>query len=282
LATLKGHTKPVSSVVLSPTAKSSTSEDQHSSLPAFIASAGDKIIKLWAPTETASAKNAYKSWHHLSTVHTEDVIGLSLHPGGQILASCGKDGKLGLYDLVADGGEARTLFGEDSGVEVDKGGDGAVEFHPDGGLLGLGGGDGIVRIWDVKSGKKMLDFSPQNGQLDKVSSIAFSENGWTLAALSNASIQFFDLRKLSNFHTISIEPSSLQKIFFHPTGAFLTGLGKGASAWNNKTWDEAWKWDGDGSTWNGGGWNASGAELVVGGGDRSLRIWGEKKGDMQE
>jgi len=54
-------------------------------------------------------------------------------------------------------------------------------FHPDGMLFGSGTLDKIIRIWDMKSQKNVVNFEGHQGELIDLS---FSENGFYLASIA--------------------------------------------------------------------------------------------------
>ena len=57
-----------------------------------------------------------------------------------------------------------------------------------------------IRIWDLKAQSKAADFAGHSGA---ITALAFSENGYYLASASaDATVKFWDLRKLKAFHTL--------------------------------------------------------------------------------
>ncbi|KAH8919711.1 WD40 repeat-like protein [Atractiella rhizophila] len=191
LATLKGHTKPITSIVLSPMSRTSG----ELSIPTFLASSSsDKTVRLWTPTESASAKSLYKSWTTLSGVHDGSVTGLSLHPSNTLLASAASDGTWAIHDLAGDG--VKTLFthSSSSGSEIPSGvGFTSTAFHPDGALIGVGGSDGALRIWDPRRRMMSAIFESKDGA---VKTVGFSENGFLLAVgYESEVVKVWDLRK---------------------------------------------------------------------------------------
>ncbi|KAL1862713.1 hypothetical protein VTK73DRAFT_6673 [Phialemonium thermophilum] len=116
--------------------------------------------------------------------HAGTVGGLSLHPGGEILASVGADKSLVFYHLGSSRRVLRVFT--DSSLTT-------CAFHPDGHLFAAGTASGDIKIFSTKTGEEAAVFhlgSP-------VQAIAFSENGFWFAAAGKgeATVAIFDLRK---------------------------------------------------------------------------------------
>ena len=186
----------------------------------FLASGGkDKVMKLWDAT-TGSVLHTLEIQSDLpsrvafapdsKTVASADIsgelriwdvntgqeirliidnfqlFGLAYAPSGTILATGNKDGVVKLYDLKADDGEPRSLFGHKGEVRF-------VTFSPDGKTLASGGEDRTVRLWQVATGRELLVFKDLPA---KVNSLAFSPDGRHLAAaIHDGSIRLWHAAK---------------------------------------------------------------------------------------
>jgi WD40 repeat protein len=73
--------------------------------------------------------------------HSGPIEGLAFHPSSLVLASCGRDGMIGLWNVVQGEGHGKI----DACAQPLS----CVAFSPDGKLLAAGGLDKIVRVWDV-------------------------------------------------------------------------------------------------------------------------------------
>src|SRR5206468_2020998 len=77
--------------------------------------------------------------------HQDVIHDLAFSPDGKLLATCGYDKLIKLWD-AASGKEVRTLKEHSDSVY-------AVAFRPDGQLLASAAADRAVKLWDVATGK---------------------------------------------------------------------------------------------------------------------------------
>jgi len=104
--------------------------------------------------------------------HGYHVSAVVFSPDGTLLASCGNDKTIRLWD-VASGKEVRSLRGHKAGVW-------GIAFSPDGGLLASAGSkDLAVRLWDVASGECIRVLEAHRHDITEV---AFSPDGKLLAS----------------------------------------------------------------------------------------------------
>jgi WD40 repeat protein len=159
--TLKGHTRDIFAVALSPDGRRALSGGP------------DKTISLWdIDTE--------KILHKLEG-HTEAVTCLAFSPDGRYALSGGQDRTVRLWDLEA-GRAVRQFVGHEDIVW-------AVAFAPDGRRAVSGGGmrkdgagpgyvagarDHDIRLWDVDTGQELKRFT---GHREAVGALAFSPDG---------------------------------------------------------------------------------------------------------
>jgi len=198
---------------------------------------------------TTSADNTSIIWTHNESGkytpaevlrdHTAEVVGCSLHPSGDFLVTASLDKTWCFYDVPT--GLLRQKVIDDK-IEA---GYSRVTFHPDGLILGAGTADSMVRIFDVKLQKNVANFKGHSG---KITGMSFSENGFFLASADERGVvKLWDLRKLQNFHTISLaqkdQRSSIHFIEFDQSGSYL-GVGGDSETriYHSKSWDLVKTW----------------------------------------
>ncbi|KAM7207426.1 Pre-mRNA-processing factor 19 [Naviculisporaceae sp. PSN 640] len=116
--------------------------------------------------------------------HAGQVTGLSLHPGGRIVASTGVDKSFVFYDIE----ELKVVSHIYTDIALT-----ASAFHPDGHLFAAGTQSGDVKIFETKTGQLAATFTLGV----PVDLIVFSENGYWFAAAGRGepTVTIFDLRK---------------------------------------------------------------------------------------
>jgi len=100
------------------------------------------------------------------------VTAVSLQPGGSLLATCGDDHLVYIWNLT-DNGLVRKLEGHTDWVHT-------LAFSPDGGTLATAGHDRKVILWDAASGKQQ---SVRTDPRYAVTRLAWSHDGLMLAAI---------------------------------------------------------------------------------------------------
>ncbi|GAA5889605.1 hypothetical protein JCM5296_002409 [Sporobolomyces johnsonii] len=274
LATLKGHTKKVTSVVASP---SLTEEG----LPSFVVSSSlDKSVRVWTPNGN---KTVYGASANLSL--GGEVHQLSLHPSGSLVASAQADGTWSIHDLTPASGKPSTILTGTLPEDAPAGtSNTAIAFHPDGVIFGVGSSDSKIRVFETLTGKCVATFDGHASEPSAadVLSLAFSENGYTLASAAKGSheVKIWDLRKLSNAANIALDAdAAANALRFDYSAQALAVVGTDARVYQNKTWELLVTSDENGAELTGVEWSRDGKELVVAGIDRTVRVLSAPQAD---
>ncbi|KAF7552721.1 hypothetical protein G7Z17_g4106 [Cylindrodendrum hubeiense] len=116
--------------------------------------------------------------------HSGAVTALSVHPGGELLASVGTDKSIVFYDLASLSRASRAYT--DAALT-------SCAFHPDGHLFAAGTVSGDIKLFMTKTLEQAAVFKLGA----PVQALAFSENGFWFAATAKGQtmVTIFDLRK---------------------------------------------------------------------------------------
>jgi WD40 repeat protein len=106
--------------------------------------------------------------------HPRGVFALAFQPGGDLLATSGREGTVCLWD--ARWGTARGELKAGSAPTL------ALAFSPDGSRLAVGSDDGSVKLWEVKTRRSLGALPGTSGK--PVRGLAFSAEGRTLLAVT--------------------------------------------------------------------------------------------------
>ncbi|ESW27427.1 hypothetical protein PHAVU_003G200800 [Phaseolus vulgaris] len=159
----------------------------------LFSSSHSRQIRVW----DLSTLKCVRSWKG----HDGPVMCMTCHPSGGLLATGGADRKVLVWDV--DGGYCTHYFKGHGGVIS------CVMFHPDPEkqLLFSGSDDGgdhaTVRVWDVSKTKKKNCIATLDNHCSAVTSLAISEDGWTLLSSGRDKVvTLWDLHDYSNKKTI--------------------------------------------------------------------------------
>ncbi|KAF6714842.1 Pre-mRNA-processing factor 19 [Oryzias melastigma] len=211
VATLKGHTKKVTSVIY------------HPSQSVVFSASPDTTIRVWSVTGGNCVQ--------VVRAHEAGVTGLSLHATGDYLLSSSEDQYWAFSDIQT-GKVLTKVTDESAGCALT-----CAQFHPDGLIFGTGTADSQIKIWDLKERTNVANFPGHSGP---VTSIAFSENGYYLATgAQDSSLKLWDLRKLKNFKTITLDNNyEVKSLVFDQSGTYLAVAGSDIRVYICKQWSE--------------------------------------------
>jgi WD40 repeat protein len=140
---------------------------------ATIASGGlemDRTLKQW-DVRTGALVWAVASGHDTMGQLYAEIHSVAFAPGGKLVASAGRDGRVVVWDIEA--GRLRHR------LEAHRGEALALAIAPGGGTLASGGEDRAIRLWDLASGRLLRVLQ---GHRDAVRALTFSPDGKTLAS----------------------------------------------------------------------------------------------------
>lgn len=212
VATLKGHTKKVTSVLYHPTEEIG------------ITASADSTVRVWSIPNSSCA--------FIIKAHDGPVTGLSLHATGDYVLTSSTDQHWAFSDMQT--GKVLTKCVSDPNASH---GLTCAQFHPDGLIFGTGTTDSVIKIWDLKERANVANFPGHSGP---ITSIAFSENGYYLATSADDSVvKLWDLRKLKNFKTIPLdERDEIKSLCFDKSGNYLAVAGSNIQMYVVKQWSQ--------------------------------------------
>jgi pre-mRNA-processing factor 19 len=110
----------------------------------------------------------------------------------------------------------------------------AAKFHPDGLIFATGEADGALKLWDITTQNSI---STLDAFETEVSSLAFSENGFYVAAtsLKNSHVKIWDLRNQALLKSIDTkDKEGLTKVEFDFSGSYIGVTGKSTHIYDSK------------------------------------------------
>ncbi|GFQ01978.1 guanine nucleotide-binding protein subunit beta-2 [Phtheirospermum japonicum] len=161
---LSGHKGYVSSCQYVP------DKDTH-----LITASGDRTCVLWDIT-TGLRTSVFGG--EFQSGHTADVLSVSINgSNSRMFVSGSCDSTSRLWDTRVASRVVRTFLGHEGDVNT-------VKFFPDGNRFGTGSDDGTCRLFDIRTGHQLQEYSQPNNdnEAHHVTSIAFSVWGRLLFA----------------------------------------------------------------------------------------------------
>ncbi|ROK80935.1 Pre-mRNA-processing factor 19 [Anabarilius grahami] len=246
VATLKGHTKKVSSVIY------------HPAQSVVFSASPDSTIRVWSVTGGNCVQ--------VIRAHEAGVTGLSLHATGDYLLSSSEDQYWAFSDIQT-GRVLTKVTDETAGCALT-----CAQFHPDGLIFGTGTADSQIKIWDLKERTNVANFPGHSGP---VTAIAFSENGYYLATgAQDSSLKLWDLRKLKNFKTITLDNNyEVKSLVFDQSGTYLAVGGSDIRVYVCKQWSEVLNFSDHSGLVTGVAFGEHAQFLASTGMDRSLKFY---------
>ena len=158
--------------------------------------------------------------------HQDVILGAAFSPDGKLLATCGYDRLIKIWD-AATGQELRTLKDHSDAVY-------GVSFNHDGTLLASGAADRAVKVWDVATGRRLYTLSDP---ADWVYAVAFRPDGKQLAAAGvDRSIRVWEVTRDGGklLHSVFAHEGPVTRLAYAADGKTLYSLSEDRTV---KAWD---------------------------------------------
>lgn len=137
-------------------------------------------------------------------------------------------------------------------------------------LLGSGSDDSILRIWDVRGQKVAANCTGHEGP---VTSLSFSQNGYTLASGSaDGTVKLWDLRKLVEVKSFDFG-SPVQAVTIDHSGQYLAAAGADVRVLAVKEWSVLATLDAHTSSVNDLVFDPLAKSLVTVSSDRAIKVF---------
>ena len=158
--------------------------------------------------------------------HKDAIYALAFSPDNKLLASCGYDRLIKLWD-VSSGKQVHELKDHSDAVYN-------VAFNGDGTLLASGAADRAVKVWDVATGKRLFTLSEAT---DWVYAVAWHpENKQLAAAGVDRSIRVWDVSASGGkiVHSVFAHEGPVTRLAYSSDGKTLYSLSedRGLKAWD--------------------------------------------------
>jgi hypothetical protein len=187
-----------------------------------------RVYEFSSDAEHLSLAFPHGAWERVYAVvtHADVIQDLAFSPDGKILASCGYDRLIKLWDLTAKK-EMHILKDHSDSVY-------GVAFSPDGKLLASAAADRAVKVWDVATGRRLYTLGEST---DWVYGVAWSPDGRHLAGAGvDKSIRVWQASTEGGriVHSVFAHEAPVLRLAFTSDGSTLYSLSEDRTL---KAWD---------------------------------------------
>ncbi|AFZ00136.1 serine/threonine-protein kinase [Calothrix sp. PCC 6303] len=288
--TLKGHSKGVTSIAVSPDGKTLASGSQDKTIKLWNLVTGEQIRTITGHSDlvwsvaispdsqtlaSSSRDKTIKLWNlatgeQIRTITGQSDLVVAISPDSQTLASGSQDKTIKLWNLVT-GEQIRTLTGHSRSVQ-------SVAISPDSRTLASSSSDGIIKLWNLGTGEEIRTLTGHYGPGDSglVKSVAISPDGKTLASASfDKTIKLWNLATGEQIRTLTGHSDWVISLAISPDGKTLvSGSYDGTiKLWNLETGQQIRTLTGHSRPVNSVAISPDGKTLVSGSDDYTIKIW---------
>jgi WD40 repeat protein/tRNA A-37 threonylcarbamoyl transferase component Bud32 len=293
---LKGHSRDVMAVGLSPDGSRFATLSTDSTVRVWDVRSGREILKLqrgldvfsvnslaWSPDGThialtgTGAPNTVRVWDARSGAvtfvlkgHTDMVNSVAWSTDGARIATASDDQTARVWDAKT-GAAVLMLRGHGSYVSL-------ALWNADGSRLATMGTEATARVWDARTGAETRGFEGPIGS--SVSSLAWNPDGTRIAIASGGSARISDLVLPDETLAIKGHADALNSICWSPDGTRVAtaSADRTARVWNAESGAEVLTLKLHTDVVTGVAWSPDGTRLATSSADRSVRLWNAETG----
>lgn len=203
--------------------------------------------------------------------HTEPVWGVAFTTDGTMLATCGADATIRLWD-VHSGTKVGALYGHVGAVW-------GLSFNRTSTVLASSGADQKIWLWETASHQPLFSLT---GHTDWIETLAFSPIWNVLASGSyDGTVRLWDTETGKGITTLTEHNGPVLAVAFNPAGDVLATVGEDqvVHLWDAKTHRLVRTLTGHtGAVW-GVAFSPDGVSLATSSADRTVRIWRTATGE---